>query len=46
MTEAAVKVAVHRLRGRFRELLKAEVADTVATPAEVADELRTLRASL
>ena len=46
LSEAAVKVAVHRLRGRFRDLLKAEVADTVAAPGDVADELRTLRASL
>ena len=46
MTEDAVKQAVRRLRGRFRELLRAEVADTVASPAEVADELRALRASL
>ena len=35
MTEGAVKVAVHRLRQRYGELLRAEIAKTVATPAEV-----------
>jgi len=34
-----VKVAVHRLRQRFRELLRAEVAQTVARPEEIDDEL-------
>jgi RNA polymerase sigma factor (sigma-70 family) len=42
MTEGAVKVAVHRLRLRYGELLRAEVAQTVATPAEVNEELRYL----
>jgi RNA polymerase sigma factor (sigma-70 family) len=42
MTEGAVKVAVHRLRQRYRELLRAEVAETVATDAEVDEELRYL----
>ena len=42
MAETAVKVAIHRLRLRFRELIRAEVAATVNDPAEVADELRHL----
>ena len=42
MTEGAVKVAVHRLRQRYGELLRAEIAQTVATPAEVEEELRYL----
>jgi RNA polymerase sigma factor (sigma-70 family) len=42
MTEGAVKVAVCRLRGRYRERLKAEIAHTVASPAEVDEELRHL----
>ena len=42
MSEAAVKVAVHRLRQRYRELLRAEIANTVANPGEVEDELRYL----
>jgi len=45
-TEGAVKVAVHRLRQRYRELLRAEIASTVASPAEVEDELRNLFAAL
>lgn len=46
MSEGAVKVAVHRLRLRYREVLRAEIADTVASPAEVEDELRNLFAAL
>jgi len=42
MSEGAVKVAVHRLRERYRERLKAEIANTVASPADVAAELRHL----
>lgn len=38
----AVKVAVHRLRQRFRETVKAEIAQTVSGHAEVDDELRHL----
>lgn len=45
-SEAAVKVAVHRLRRRYRELLRAEIAQTVASPAEVEDEIRYLFAVL
>lgn len=42
MTESAVKVAVHRMRIRYRELLRAEVAQTVASDDDVDDELRML----
>jgi RNA polymerase sigma factor (sigma-70 family) len=42
LSEGAVKVAVHRLRQRFREILRAEVANTVARPDEVDSELRHL----
>jgi len=42
LTEGNVKVAVHRLRHRFRELLRAEVAHTVARPEDIDDELRHL----
>ena len=41
-TEGAVKVAVHRLRRRFRELVLAEIAQTVTGPEDVEDELRHL----
>ncbi len=46
MNEGAVKVAVHRLRKRYRHLLRAEIARTTATPEEVDDELRHLFAVL
>jgi RNA polymerase sigma-70 factor (ECF subfamily) len=42
MAEGAVKNTVHRLRQRYRELLRSEVAQTVATSAEVDEELRHL----
>jgi len=41
-TEGALKVAIHRLRKRYRELFRQEIADTVADPAEVESELRFL----
>jgi RNA polymerase sigma-70 factor (ECF subfamily) len=46
MSEGAVKVAVHRLRRRYRELLKEEIAQTVADPAEIDDELGELFAAV
>jgi RNA polymerase sigma factor (sigma-70 family) len=46
MSEGSVRVAAHRLRQRYRELLRAEIAQTVATEAEVEDELRYLFAAL
>lgn len=42
VSEGAVRVTVHRLRQRYGELLRAEVARTVETEAEVADEVRHL----
>jgi RNA polymerase sigma-70 factor (ECF subfamily) len=45
-SEGAVKVAVHRLRQRYRELLRAEIAETVASAADVEDEIRNLFAAL
>ncbi len=45
-TEGAVRVMVHRLREKFRALLEDEVAQTVASPEEVASELAWLRAAL
>jgi DNA-directed RNA polymerase specialized sigma24 family protein len=41
-SEGALKVEVHRLKRRFGEMLRAEVADTVGDPAEVDEELRHL----
>lgn len=45
-SEGALKVAIHRLRKRYRELFRQEIADTVADPAEVESELRHLAAIL
>jgi RNA polymerase sigma-70 factor (ECF subfamily) len=42
LTETAARVAVHRLRQRYRRLIQAEVASTVAGPEEVAEEMRHL----
>jgi len=46
MSEGAVKVAVHRLRRRFGELLREEIAETVADPQDVDDEIRYLFTAL
>jgi RNA polymerase sigma-70 factor (ECF subfamily) len=46
MSEGAVKVAAHRLRRRYRQLLRAEIAQTVAGPEEIDDEIRYLLACL
>lgn len=45
-SEGALKVAIHRLRKRYRELFHQEIADTVADRAEVESELRHLAAVL
>jgi len=46
MSELAVKVAVHRLRKRFRDLLREEIAQTVARDEEIEAELRALQSAL
>jgi len=45
-SEGAIKVAVHRLRARYREILREEIAQTVATPDAVDEELHHLFAAL
>jgi RNA polymerase sigma-70 factor (ECF subfamily) len=45
MNEGAVKVAVHRLRHRYRECLRDQIAQTVSTPAEVDQEIQQLFAA-
>ncbi|MGE5194679.1 MAG: RNA polymerase sigma factor [Deltaproteobacteria bacterium] len=45
-TEGAVKVAVHRVRRRYRELLREQIARTVADPEVIDDEIRDLFAAL
>ena len=46
LKEGTVKVAVHRLRRRYGELLRAQIAETVDDPEAVEDELRHLIAVL
>lgn len=46
MSEGAVRVAVHRMRDRFRELLLAEVCHTLADPDDAVDEIDVLLAAL
>ena len=46
VSEGAVKVAIHRLRRRFREIVRAEIAQTLHDPADLADEMRHLVAAL
>ncbi len=46
LTEAAAKMTVTRMRRRYRELLRAEVAHTVADPREIDEELRQLMVAL
>lgn len=46
MTEGSIKVAIHRLRARYREALRAEIAQTVSGEQEVDDELHCLLAAL
>jgi len=41
-TESALRVSIHRLRKRYRDLLRAEIADIVADPMEIDAELRYL----
>ena len=42
LTEGAVRVAVHRLRRRYRDLLRTEIAETLSDPGRVDEEMRTL----
>lgn len=46
LTEGATRAAVHRLRAKYRELIRAEIAQTVADPEDIDDELRSLQAAL
>ena len=42
MAEGAVRVAVHRLRRRYRQLLREEIAQTLSDPVQVDEEMRAL----
>jgi RNA polymerase sigma-70 factor (ECF subfamily) len=46
ISEGALKVVIHRLRKRYRDLFRQEISDTVSDPAEVESELRYLAAVL
>jgi DNA-directed RNA polymerase specialized sigma24 family protein len=46
MTEAAVKMASHRMRRQYRDLLREEIRETLSSPDEVEDEIAKLFASL
>ncbi len=46
MSEGAVRVAVHRLRQRYRELLHEEIAQTLANPAQADEEMQALFSAL
>ncbi|MFO1484542.1 MAG: ECF-type sigma factor [Verrucomicrobiaceae bacterium] len=42
LSEGALKVAIHRLRQRYRDVLRSEIAETVDSPTDVDDEMRHL----
>jgi RNA polymerase sigma-70 factor (ECF subfamily) len=46
LSEGALRVAVHRLRRRYREIFREEIAHTVARPEEIEEEVRHLLAVL
>jgi RNA polymerase sigma-70 factor (ECF subfamily) len=46
MNEGAVKVAIHRLRRQFRQVIKNEIAQTVKDPAQIEEEMKCLLQAL
>jgi RNA polymerase sigma-70 factor (ECF subfamily) len=46
LSELAIKVAIHRLRKRFQDALREEIAQTVTSKQEIEVELRALYAAL
>jgi RNA polymerase sigma-70 factor (ECF subfamily) len=46
ITEGAVRIAVHRLRKRYRELLREEIAQTVTSDDQIDEEIRDLFTAL
>jgi RNA polymerase sigma-70 factor (ECF subfamily) len=42
MTESALKVAIHRLRRRYREVFRTEISELVSEPSEIDDEVQHL----
>jgi RNA polymerase sigma-70 factor (ECF subfamily) len=45
LSEAAIKMAVQRLRARYRQILREEISQTVSAPEEIEDEIRYLPAT-
>jgi RNA polymerase sigma-70 factor (ECF subfamily) len=45
MSEGAVKVAMHRMRRRYRDLVRQEVAQTISTASNLEEELQSLKAA-
>jgi RNA polymerase sigma-70 factor (ECF subfamily) len=46
VSAGALRMSVHRLRRRYREMLRAEIAETVSTPKEIDEEIRFLMSVL
>lgn len=46
LSAGALRMSVHRMRRKYRRLLRAEIAETVSTPEEIDDEIRFLLATL
>jgi RNA polymerase sigma-70 factor (ECF subfamily) len=46
MTEGALRVAIHRFRGRYGEMLREEIGRTVHDPGEIEEEIRSLFSAL
>ncbi len=46
MTEGAVRVAVHRLRRRYGDILRREIAATLEDPSQIDDEIQGLFTAL
>lgn len=46
LDEGAIRVVVHRLRKRYREILRDEIGQTLSNPAQVEEELRSLQEAL
>jgi RNA polymerase sigma-70 factor (ECF subfamily) len=46
LSAGALRMLVHRTRKKYRELLRAEIAETVTTPEEIDEEIRFLLSTL
>ena len=46
VSAGAIRMSLHRLRRKYRQVLRAEIAETVSTPEEIDDEIRFLMSVL